>query len=793
MQRNARLAQTALVIFTFVASLVPTILLADDTGIEFYEKRIRPALIQHCYKCHSTKAKSVKGGLRLDSKQATLAGGESGRIIVPGKPEESSLIAAISHSGDFSEMPPNRKLPDRVIADFRKWIAIGAPLPEDNIQGGPQPQSTIDIEKGRKFWSFQPAKVLPSPKVRNQQWSQRKIDRFVLRKLEDHNLAPAKTASRTTLARRVYLDLIGLPPTQQQLDQFVADNSSAAYTRLVESLLESPRYGERWARHWLDVARYAEDNPTSEATCKPPRFAWQYRDWVIRAMNADLPYNEFVRRQLAADLQKNLPPSELAATGFLGLSPVYHKEPKLSAPVISVIVADEWDERLDTVTRGLLGLTVACARCHDHKFDPIRVQDYYALAGVMASTQLVEWPLVETSAAEAETLTKTREAIVDYQLRVTYAKKMQKAADIENRPTEPYIKLAAQHQKTLDALKAHKLFDGNIANTVRDAGVWVDGSDPDWTNMDYRAGRPRDLPIFTRGNPNLPGKIVPRRFIEVLSKQKPKLFQHGSGRLELADAIVGDAGPLAARVIVNRVWGWHFGRPLVATPSNFGMLGERPTHRQLLDDLAARFIDNGWSLKWLHREIVLSATYRQASIHNEAEKAQTIDPANHLLWRMNRRRLEPEVWRDAVLSVAGRLDTTTFGPSQDLEKPDNLRRTVYGTVSRQRPAGVLQLFDFPDAKRHSDRRVLTTTPLQQLYLLNGSFIQQQATALADSVTDKNQPDRSTAVQHLFQRVLLRDPTPAELKTALALIGSDATGLQLLAHSLLASNEFLFVD
>ena len=764
----------------------------DDSGRDFFERRIRPILVEYCFECHSTKGKSVKGGLRLDSASGALAGGDSGPVIVPGRPEASLLMDAVSYSGDFVEMPPSGKLPVRILRDFRQWIKIGAPFPEDRSPQTPRPRQTVDIEQGRKFWSFQPLNSSLPPAVGQSDWPKRRPDRFVLRRLEELGLRPAEAAGRRTLSRRLSLDLIGLPLTAAETERFVSDTTPDAYERLVDLLLSSPHYGERWGRHWLDVARYAEDNPTGESTCLPPPYPWPYRDWVIRALNDDMGYDEFVRRQLAADLMDELSPEQIAATGFLGLSPVYHKEPRLSAEVISVIVADEWDERLDTVTRGLLGLTVACARCHDHKFDPVRMQDYYGLAGVMASTRLVEWPLARTAISEAEAITETREAIVDFELRINYADMMQSAAAIEQRRREPYQNLIERWQKSIDVLKSRELFDGPVANVVRDAGVWVNGDDPDWTVMEYRPGESRDLPIFIRGNPHKHGEVISRRFIEVLSPGIPERFGEGSGRLELANAITNEARSLAARVIVNRVWGWHFGQPLVRTPSNFGALGDRPSHPELLDDLSGRFVSSGWSLKWLHREIVLSATYRQASIGHDEETGRRIDPDNRQLWKMNRLRLDPEVWRDNVLAVCDRLDSRMFGPSGNLDEWENRRRTVYGTVSRQKLPSVLQLFDFPDAKRHADRRILTTTPLQQLYLLNNSFLRQHAVVLAGIQSD----NRAANVERLFQAVLLRRPTHNEYQRASALLDSTSsyrTGLQLLTHSLLASNEFLFMD
>ena len=772
---------------------------ADDVAIEFFETRIRPVLAEQCYECHSTDADEPDAGLLLDSVAGIREGGDSGGIIVPGDVAASLIFEAVSYAGSVSEMPPDGKLPDRVIADFRQWIELGAQLPAAAESNGPAPQESVDIEAGRGFWSFQPVQMLPTPETAEADWPRRRIDHFVLQRLEQAAMRPAPEANRRTLIRRASLDLLGLPPSLDDVEAFVQDPAADAWEQLVERLIASPQYGERWGRHWLDVARYAEDNPTSEQTCKPPRFPWHYRDWVIGALNDDLPYDQFVRRQLAADLIEDLPPADVAATGFLGLSPVYHKEPKLAADVIAVIVADEWDERLDTITRGFLGLTVACARCHDHKFDPITTHDYYALAGVLASTQLVEWPMVDVTERQAEILTETREAIVDLELRVSYAKQMRDTANMKGEDATPFEQRLADLEPELERLKNRELFEGPIANATRDAAAVINSDDPDWTNVEYRPGQSRDLPVFVRGNPNNPGEIVPRRFLEVLSHGEPQSFHVGSGRLELADHIVGEASPLAARVMVNRVWGWHFGRPLVGTPSNFGLLGERPSHPALLDDLAARFISNGWSLKWLHREIMLSATYRQSSTVREGQTvALEADPDNRLLWQMNRRRLEPEAWRDAVLSVSGQLVLSSGGPSQDLNDEANCRRTVYGTVSRQQPADILRLFDFPDAKFHGDRRILTTTPLQQLFLLNSEWLQHQAAALVESVqVEIGGQTMESGVATLFGRILQRKPSDQETTWSIELVTQNDAGdnaeWTLLAHALLAGNEFLYVD
>lgn len=760
----------------------------DAQEIDFFEKKIRPVLIAHCYECHSASVKRPKGGLRLDTREGLLAGGDNGPALVPGKSAASLLLKALKHEAD-AKMPPKGKLPAAIIADFAYWIDHGAVDPRTGpVAAKPK---NIDIEAGRHFWSFQPLRVLSLPKISQADWPRRRLDYFILHRLDEKGLRPAAEADRRTLLRRLSIDLIGLPPTTAEIDAFVRDDRPDAYERQVERLLASPHYGERWGRHWLDVARYAEDHPTAEATNQPPRNAWRYRDWVIGAINRDLRFDEFIRRQLAADLIPKLPPSEIAALGLLGLSPVYHKEPRLSPAVITAIAADEWDERVDTISRGFLGLSVACARCHDHKFDPITTEDYYALAGVMASTQIVEWPLVEMDAKEAARITATRLSVQDAKQRISFHKETRTGVPDKGPQREAYDRRLKELEADLERCKAEegKLFAGPLADAVRDAGLWIDGSDPSFTRLDYRAGESRDLPVFIRGDVEKPDKIVPRRFLRVLSKAEPTPFRNGSGRLELAEAIVKDAKMLTARVIVNRVWGWHFGAGLVSTPSDFGHTGAAPSHPELLDDLAARFLNNGWSLKWLHREIVLSATYRQSS--RPSNEAAAIDPDNRLLSHVSRRRLDVEAMRDAVLFVCGTLDTKPGGPSGDLGDAKFRRRTVYGKVSRKGPAELHRLFDLPDPKRHGDVRDVTTTPLQQLYLLNAPLLLDQSAALAKTLEPSAKGD-DAQIAEIFQRIVLRSPSGRETEQARRLIGPERRW-SLLAHALLASNEFLFVD
>ena len=481
-------------------------------------------------------------------------------------------------------------------------------------------------------------------------------------------------ADRRKLIRRASLDLTGLPPSCKEVEAFAANPSPTAYEELIERLLASPRYGERWGRHWLDVARWAEDHPTSESTNQPHEFAWRYRDWVIEAFNKDIPYDRFIRMQFAADLLPGFEPPDMRALGYIGNSPVYHKDPRLSRDVTETLASDDWDERVDGVSRGLLGLTVACTRCHDHKFDPITNEDYYGLAGVFASQWLVKRPIVEMDPEAAEKLVWDYERL--YRLKGQYG--LLKELSTIATELHPRIQAMKAEIRELDARLCED--DTPLTHAVVDCGVWIDGSTPTVTWIDLRPGQPRDLPVFIRGNVANPGKIVPRRFLVVFSDGEPDPFRQGSGRLELADRIVGEAGPLAARVWVNRVWGWHIGEHLVRTPSDFGTQGQRPTHPQLLNDPAARFVNNGWSIKWLHREIMLSATYRQAS--RSIESVQQADPTNRWLWRMNPRRLEIEAWRDAILQASGELDLTMGGPSKEVDVEGPARRSVTWPYSR---------------------------------------------------------------------------------------------------------------
>jgi hypothetical protein len=601
---------------------------------------------------------------------------------------------------------------------------------------GQAAETAIDWSKARQHWSFRPPVQPAFPAVRNARWLRQPVDRFILAKLEQKRLAPSPEADPRTLIRRVTLDLTGLPPTPAETAAFLKEREAEkqdrragpdAYTRLVERLLASPRFGERFASMWLPLARYAEDQAHQVGTDTKFFYpnAHLYRQWVIDAFNRDLPYDRFVKVQLAADQMGEAGQADLAALGFLGLGPKYYNRNRLE------VQADEWQDRVDTVTRTFLGLTVACARCHDHKYDPITAQDYYALAGVFASTKMV-----------------------------------------------------------------NRAADGTVEAPAEAAKVGKD------TLHVVQEDTARDLNLFIRGNVENKGPVVPRRFLQVLSEGVPPPFHEGSGREELADRIAGRDNPLTARVMVNRIWGQLFGVPLVGTPSNFGLIGERPTHPALLDDLALRFMRKGWSVKSLVRELVLSAAYRQSSAPaapargSKAVSGEAVDPSNRLLWRMNRRRLSIEQWRDSVLFVSGRLESGG-GPSRELTDPGNFKRTVYSRISRLKLNDLLMQFDYPDANVHAERRAVTTTPIQKLFLLNSALMQEQARHLAARLAANGGKTDAERVEQAYVALYNRPPLPEEKSLALAFLSQpEADGMprwERYAQVLLVANEMLYVD
>jgi len=581
-------------------------------------------------------------------------------------------------------------------------------------------EAQIDWAMAREWWAFQSPTKAELPQINQAAWPSRRIDHFVLAKLEAKKLSPSPAATKHTLARRLYLDLTGLPPTPEKMRAFLGDETDGAYEMLVEKLMQRTAYGERLASMWLNKARYAEDqaHQVGDNTAFFYPNAFKYRKWVIDAFNNDLPYDDFIRKQLAADLEKDKSVTDLPALGFIGLGHKFYNRNRLT------VKAEEWSEQVDTLTRAFLGLTVACAQCHDHKYDPVTQKDYYALAGVFASTDLVD--------------------------------RMEDGSEIK--------KDSEAHKKRI-----------GIIHIVRDT-------------------KPKDLHVFLRGNTETKGDLVKRRFLKVLAQNEPKSFTQGSGRLELAEAIADPNNPLTARVIVNRVWSIFFGRGLVATPSNFGQLGSLPSHSELLDDLAVRFMENNWSIKWLVRELVLSSTYQQNS--QIISRNELIDPANIYLWRMNRRRLSVEQWRDSILAASNNLDRRG-GESLELTDVKNVRRTIYGRVSRKKLSDILIQFDYPDANVHSARRSETTTAIQKLFIINSSFMVEQAKGLAKRITGDSSATDLTHIQSTYALLYNRQPTREETDLGLAFLRLPAEGKltrwEQYSHALLAANEMMFVD
>jgi mono/diheme cytochrome c family protein len=747
--------------------MLPVLLLlaaADPPGVDFYESKIRPLFHEHCNACHGTDPKKVRGGLRLDSPAAIRKGGDNGPALVAGKPDDSLLIKAVRQSGDL-KMPPKGKLPASALADLERWVKMGAPMPGGS---GPPVVASIDWAKAREHWAFQPVKKATPPASGGSRprLAGNAIDCFLEARLAVEKLEPTMEADRLTLIRRLTFGLIGLPPTPEEVAAFECDTRPDAYERLVDRLLASPAFGERWSRHWLDVARYAEDQAHTFAV-KPSTFAWRYRDWVIGAFNSDLPYDAFVKLQIAADLIPGTTVKDRVALGFFGLGAQYYKNTDAARAT-----ADELDDRVDTLTRGFLGLTVSCARCHDHKFDPIPTQDYYSIAGVFHSSRLADIPM-----GPPEVIARFNEA-----------KKVMDAAD---RATKEFLKAEKTNPAGVKKLPADKQEKWKALQAALEAAKKAMPPAPPVAHG-LAEGKAEDLKVYIRGNPHTKGEAAPRRFLRILAGNDPPPFQEGSGRRELAEAIASPDNPLTARVLVNRLWMHHMGQGIVGTPSNFGVLGEKPTHPELLDWLASELVSSGWSLKHVHRLIVTSAAYRRSSTpHKAGEQA---DPDNKLLWRANRRRLEVEAWRDALLAVAGQIDRQMGGPTGSLSSPSYQRRTVYAKVSRHELDGLLRLFDFPDANITSEKRTETTVPQQMLFVLNSPFFLARAEGLAARAQKERDP---VGAAHLL--VFGRPPMEVERRLAESFLGGkDLPGARLsrwarYAQALLAANELLYVD
>jgi hypothetical protein len=915
---------------------------AQDT--DFFETKVRPVLAANCYECHTEMR---NGGLRLDSREAMLKGGRTGPAIVPGDPDKSLLIQAVRQTNEKLKMPKGGRLAAGEIEALSEWVRAGAVWPaaapvttttaaSASAASAKSTSTYVITPEQRNFWSFQPIHKPAIPAVSHASWPKNDIDRFILARLEQDGLAPVRAADKLTLIRRATIDLTGLPPTPDEIAAFEKDDAPDAFARVIDRLLESPRYGEAWGRLWLDVARYGEDDyrsldPKGRGHNPYPN-AYLYRDWVIKAFNDDMPYDQFVKAQLAGDLLtegadgagsagNNVAGSRartLPAVGFLGLGPWFYDN-----GAVEITRADERHDRVDVVSRGFLGLTVGCARCHDHKYDPIPTADYYSLGGVFFNTIYKEYPLapkkvvddykaqdkkIENKEKLLEDFSKTESTQLSQSLALQASKYMVAAWRVTGEPKEevtkvvdaaqldyelfdrwlkflakpprfyPYLtgwqamiksggtkseaqKLADEFQSLLievmferkevtdenDIIRAKALpgtkkkEPGKIPSDfvtnddfcpgcglelkslpIERQNLWTDvfqrdleeGFDPaqqfgrikpgllvfrGWglerqLSADRRryidglrddiaalrkaqpaeyafvhgvadAEKPVNLRVSKRGNPFNLGDEEPRHFLSALSDGTPAPFANGSGRLELADAILKQ--PIAMRVIVNRIWKGHFGTGLVDTPSNFGKTGERPTHPELLEYLAQFFIDNGLSIKKLHREIMLSAAYQLSA--DLDQKNFDKDSGNRLYWRANRHRMTAEQVRDSVLLVSGALDTKAGGPSAPLT-PSYTRRTVYGKISRYKLDDYLQLFDFPSPNLSAEKRFSTTVPLQRLFFMNSDFMQQQGELLAKRIGGES--TTADRIQKAYRIIFGRAATDAEVRTGVQYLSTE---------------------
>ncbi|MCA9182288.1 MAG: PSD1 domain-containing protein [Planctomycetales bacterium] len=947
--------------------------------LDFFEQHIRPLLIEHCYECHGDQDQS--GGLRLDSRTAWQAGGDSGALLTAGKPNESRLVEAVRYENLNLQMPPSGKLSAGQIAAIEQWVTLGAPDPRDgpaqadntdaaresDVEGTAQhkPLKGMSIEEGREFWSFKPLSNPAVPTPRDLARVNTAVDAFVLTQLEAAGIAPAPPADKRTLIRRVTYNLIGLPPTPSEVQEFLADDSDDAFQQVCERLLASPEYGERWGRHWLDVARYADSNGLDENIALGN--AWRYRDYVIHAFNDDKPFDRFLIEQLAGDLVDEPTVESLTATGFLVLGAKV-----LAEPDVEKLMMDTIDEQIDATGKAFLGLTFGCARCHDHKFDPVLQSDYYALAAIFKSTHTFDgnnmgaikfWNEYQLGSAEELEALKPIEAQIAAKKNAANSFKAQAMSQIAAaaiaaapkyfgiasllppRPTLPEVEpLATRHglharilhharvqlelrrddpaiaqwhklleqQQSAETIEQHfaellliaqqpeakqpeanhaastsepspnsdaeqaptavterapaprknKLISVDAARReiavhlqkllpelltvpvqpefafdeetlkayyalMEEARVVESGAPDPPAVMGVSDGQVRtSLPIHIRGSHRNLGEPVPRGFPVALrtSTVEPIFPRRQSGRMELARWMANSQHPLTARVYVNRIWRWHFGRGLVASTENFGVLGDAPSHPELLDWLARYFIESGWSTKELHRLLLASSVYQMASTNPQSETAEQLDPENRWLWKFRRQRLEAEQLRDAMLAVSGRLDFTAGGKtvplrnrqfvfnhtSQDYTTYESLRRAVYLPIIRNNIYTLFEQFDFPDPTMPTGSRQQTVVAPQALLMLNDELVMDSADALAARIR-RDYSQTNERIEWVYRLALGRAAESAELSRAATFIGrlntrfaapgsgqavleaADQKAWSLFCQTLLASNEFIEID
>lgn len=766
----------------------------ETEGVAFFEKNIRPLLIEHCYECHSEEHK-IKGGLRLDLRQGWEIGGDSGKAIQPGQPEESLLLEAMQYTDPDLEMPPKGKIPDHKIDLVTQWIRMGAPDPRSGALESSK-EDTIDLETGRQFWSFRAVEDPLIPAVKQTDWPGNPIDHFILAKLEKKGLTPVEEAAPLDLLRRVYFDLTGLPPSAADIQRFASDPSEKHYQEIVDHLLASKGFGEKWGRHWLDLARYAESTGGGRSSVLAN--AWRYRNYVIESFNKDKPVDQFIREQLAGDLMDWKTPeqrsAQLIATAFLAIGPK-----NLDLQDKEMLRMNTVDEQIDTVGRSLLGMTLGCVRCHDHKFDPIPMVDYYALAGIFRSTRTLIRDNV--SRLVEQELPVPPEKKVRYETHQTTLKEVEDALKEIKKIKEPNSEQKANLNYLEDQLKALK----QSAPAPLPMAISVED--------EKDAG---DYALCVRGNVHQLGDPVRRGFLQVTFPQTPSpptIAKGQSGRLELADWIGSNENPLTRRVYVNRVWHHLFGRGIVRSVDNFGSTGDAPSHPALLDFLASRFSENQWSTKQLVRQIVLSKTYRLSS-NNHPENRHK-DPENALRWAMERRHLTAEAIRDSVLTASGQLqgghiesmlpgaassDSALRNAKLDYEDIVQPKaRSVYIPIFREEGRNaLLDAFDFANPSFTVGRRIPGVRPTQSLYLMNNEWIMDQAELAAQRLlNDLQDAPLQEKIHHLYLRTLSRAPSESEMHIALDYLNLTAdqnhsSAWAGLVHSLFSCVDFRYL-
>ncbi len=783
--------------------------------LDFFEKKIRPVLVERCYECHSAAAKKNKGGLTLDTRDGVLKGGDAGSVVAPGDPEKSKLIEAVRYKNRDLQMPPKSPLSSEQVRDLEQWVKLGAPDPRTEAVAQTGGKRALTVEEGRQFWAFQPLANPSVPKVGNRQSAiGNPIDAFINAKLGEKKLAAAPAADKRTLIRRATFDLTGLPPAPEEVDAFLADKSPDAFAKVVDRLLASSAYGERWGRHWLDVARYADSNGLDENVAFGN--AWRYRDYVVNSFNADKPYNRFVQEQIAGDLlpAEGTPQrhEQLTALGFLSIGPKLLAEPDKVKLEMDLI-----DEQIETLGRAFLGMTFGCARCHDHKFDPVPTADYYALAAIFKSTRTMDDLKTIAKWHEPEVATPAERAVVEVHQR--------KAADQK----AAIAKLVATANKSLVTDKGLKEVPKNAESQyptnviaelkqLREALAKLEKDAPELPStmgVTDSTNVVKTLPVHIRGSHLSLGKPVPRGFPQVMqvASLRSEMPEKQSGRLELAQWLASPQHPLTARVMVNRIWRWHFGQGLVASTDNFGILGERPSHPELLDWLARKFIAEGWSVKAMHRLIMASAAYQRATKPAADARRSVVDSENRLLSHFPIRRLEAEEVRDSVLFVAGLLERTMGGKtipvknrefffnhtSKDATTYDSPRRALYLPVVRNNVYDLFEQFDFPDPAVPNGNRNATVVAPQALLMLNSDLVGKAAEKFAASLL-ASASDDVRRIELAYQKAYARPPTAKELARAKKFLtdfkpdsAASPSAWAVFCQSLLAANEFIYLN